>query len=138
MPNRTVASFPLSALLITGALLMPAAGCDTADLEERGFTIRVDSITGPSSVLENETLRVLFHGRIGPNLCWSLDEVVSGRAPNLLEVRFLGRHVNGSCPQMPSLLLHQEQILAPRVMPFTIRARQPTGPDLEKIVVNRP
>lgn len=125
-------------LLIAGALMLAAGGCDTVDIGDSEFTIKVDSISGPAAIGASETLRITFHGVIGPDGCWRLDDVVKARAPDLLVLTFLGRQARGDgCYQAVVILRHEELVAPPRTSPFRIRVNQPSGADLEKVVLNQ-
>jgi len=114
---------------------MLVAGCGIVESTDR-FTVRVDSIELPPSVNGTEAFMVRFEGVIGPNGCSRVTDVVTQRAPDLLEVSFRGeRRSGGECLQMPAVLQHEEAVSPPYDLPFTVRVQQPDGSILERTVV---
>lgn len=112
-----------------------AAGCGIfGSSSEQHFTIKVDSIVAPASITPQGPLTVRFFGLIGPNSCYGLEEVRSGRSPSMLTVEFRGRSVHGVCPQEPVPLDYELSLPPPFSDPFVISVVQPSGPALEKSV----
>ena len=109
-------------------------GCGLFGSDTRDLVIRVDSISGPSTITPNQALTVRFWGKVGPSGCYHLTEAISGRTPSLFEVRFLGEFRKAMCTLDPILLTHDVELPPPFQSPFTIRVQQPSGPPLEKIV----
>lgn len=122
-------------VLLVGAAGLATAACDPPSGDSMEFVVRVDSITGPSVIPSTEILSIRFWGHVGPDQCSRVAEVDKARGDGIFEITFHAeRSLGRDCGQMPVLLEHEERLEPPLTDPFTIRARQPEGAPLEKIV----
>jgi hypothetical protein len=116
------------ATLVVGFAAAATAACDVLGTGDEEFVIAVDSIVAPAAIAPDDTLRVRFHGQVGPDGCSRLVSVERRASAAELEVRFHGARRRGSyCTQMPVPLDHTETVRPPLVDPFTVTARQPGG-----------
>lgn len=113
---------------------LTSGGCNLFESDKRDFVIRVDSISGPSTIGPDQALAVRFWGSIGPSGCYHLIDSPSGRAPDRFEIQFLGEFRRATCTLDPIPLMHDVELQPPFQSPFTIRVLQPSGQPLEKTV----
>ena len=108
--------------------------CDSGD---DIFVVRVDRIEAPLSVTPGTPFEVKLHGTIGPNLCSFLEQIVSERTTQQLELTVYGRRKRGPqiCPEARSLLRGEVVVVRPPFAgPFRIVVHQPDDTTLESLV----
>ncbi len=115
-------------------LTIGITGCASLFSSDKEAIVLVDSITAPASIAQDERLTARFWGMVGPDGCWRLSDVERQATLDSLVIRFHAKYKDGPCTQMPVQLDYGDEVLPPLHDPFTIIARQPSGPSLRKTV----
>ena len=102
------------------------------------FIVRVDEIEIAESATTGDPVAVRFLGTVGSNSCSRLVHVEKRLTIDSLTIRFHGERRHGtSCKTAPTVLEHEETLPSSLGHPFTIGARQPSGPELVRVVSNQ-
>ncbi len=136
MPNVIRRLCLWGCLVIALGLTTALGGCKSLFSADQEAIVRVDSIDAPETIVDGDTLNVRVWGMmLGPTACWRLSDVEKKITPDSVVVRFhSARHGDGPCIDTPVQLNYETEVPPPRHDPFTIVARQPSGPALRKTV----
>jgi hypothetical protein len=127
-PRRRRAA--MSLYVATAATLIACQS--VTDVLPSEFTVRVDSITGPTAVSGGIAAEQRLWGVVGPNGCTSLKLIRAVRVPSALDVTVIGeRNANVAC-QSGSVALNGVVVrIEPLILNlFEFRVHQPDGSTL--------
>jgi hypothetical protein len=112
------------AVLAPGVMATSACG-NLLSAEDAFYTVAVDSITGPDTVLSKSTYTQRLWGPVGSNGCASINRLFIRPGSSATEIQVQGRHTTGNCTQMPVYMAGE---------PVTLTAPAATGDHVIRIL----
>ena len=115
---------------MTAATAIACSSVTDAPVSE--FTVRVDSITGPTAVSGGIAAEQRLWGVVGPSGCTSFKEIRTTRVPSTLDVTVIGeRDANVACRSGSSTLDGVVVRIEPLILyDFALIVHQPDGSTL--------
>jgi hypothetical protein len=120
---------------VVTALIVMACRSVT-DAEPSEFTIRVDSISGPTAVSGGIAWEQRLWGVVGPAGCTSVKEVRTTRVPSTMDVTVIGEHLSGAACLPGTVALDGLSVRLEPIIPpdFSLVVHQPDGSTLVRRV----
>jgi hypothetical protein len=125
--TRTLSQFVCA---VTAATAIACTSVTDVPLSE--FTVRIDSITGPTAVSGGVAAEQRLWGVVGPSGCTSFKEIRATRVPSAMDVTVIGqRDGNAACRSGSSTLNGAVVRIEPLILyDFMLIVHQPDGSSL--------
>jgi hypothetical protein len=123
--------------LIAAVSLAASSGCGLVDPEFQYFTVAIDSITGPDTVVAKSSFSQKLWGPLSSNSCAEVDKVFIRPGEVASQIQLQGRRKIGDCENGPSKYLngYTVTLTAPTTTgPYTVSVLRP-GPTLVRTIV---
>jgi hypothetical protein len=122
---------------ILGGAVLTACTSATATLPAE-FTVRVDSISGPTAVSGGAAWQQQLWGTVGPSGCTTFKELRTTRAATQMDVTVIGQRVDGAACGAGSALLNGLAVtVGPTIAThFTLVVHQPNGSTLSRSILS--
>lgn len=91
---------------IAAVSLASTTGCGFLDPEYAYFTVAIDSVTGPDTVVANSSFTQQLWGPLSSNSCAEVDRVFIRPGETVSQVQLQGRRKIGECEQGPPRYLN--------------------------------
>lgn len=127
----------LLAGLVVAVGVATATGCGFLEPEDAFFTVAVDSVTGPDTIVANSAYVQRLWGPLSSNSCASVDRLFI-RPGSVTEIQVQGRRRLGPCETGPSIYLkgYEVSLTAPSATgEHRIRVLRPGTPLVRTIVI---
>jgi hypothetical protein len=117
-------------VLVALVPLLTSAGCGlfSVEPEYQYFTIAIDSVTGPDTVIAKSNFTQQLWGPLSSNGCAEVDKVFIRPGETLSQIQLQGRRALGACETEPSKYLkaYSVTLTAPSTPgPYTISVLRP-------------
>jgi hypothetical protein len=123
--------------LVAAVSVAAASGCGLLDPEYQYFTVAIDSVTGPDTVIAKSSFTQQLWGPLSSNACAEVDKVFIRPGETLSQIQLQGRRKIGECENGPSRYLkaYVVNLTAPTTTgPYTISVLRP-GTTLVRTVI---
>ena len=135
VPRRMARRLGTLFTMCATALALVLAGCGIVNPDAKEFTIKIDSITGPTTIAPNATLTQLLYGAVGSDGCSSFSSIRIEATTTGADVTAIGVRKRGSCIQVPVYLTALPVTFSPPLRdPFVLRVFNPDGTTLTRVI----
>lgn len=111
------------------------AGCGVLNPDADEFTIRIDSVTGPTTIAPTDRLTQLLYGPVGPDGCSSFSSLRIEATTTGADVTAIGVRKRGTCIQVPVYLTGLPLTFSPPLRdPFVLRVFGPDGSTITRVI----
>lgn len=114
--------------LVAAVASAAVTGCGLVDPEFQYFTVAIDSVTGPDTVIAKSSFTQQLWGPLSSNSCAEVDRVFIRPGETLSQIQLQGRRKIGECEKGPPKYLNAYSVTltAPTTTgPYTISVLRP-------------
>ncbi|MBY0492512.1 MAG: hypothetical protein K2R93_21935 [Gemmatimonadaceae bacterium] len=131
-----IAKQSVLALVIAAVSVATATGCGLVDPEYQYFTVAIDSVTGPDTVIAKSSFTQQLWGPLSSNGCAEVDRIFIRPGETQSQIQLQGRRKIGACENEPAKYLkaYVVTLTAPSTPgPYAVSVLRP-GPTLVRTI----